>query len=93
MIVASPAEGATVARTFTVTGEAAAVEGTLIWELRDGSRVVTQGITQAGSLTPQPFRFTVTAPRAGRFTIVVYQEATKDGGTPRYAIYRTVTVR
>lgn len=91
--VASPAEGATVTRTFAVTGRAAAVEGTLIWELREGQRVVTQGITQAGALTPEPFRFSVTAPRAGRYTIVVYQEAVKDGSAPRYAVYRTVTVR
>lgn len=93
MTVAAPAEGAIVAPTFIVQGKAAAVEGTLIWELRDGQRVVAQGITQAGTITPEPFQFTVTAPRAGRYTIVVYQEAVKDGTKPRYAIHRTITVR
>ncbi len=68
---------------FTVTGKAAAFEGNVQWELKQGSTVVRRGFTTAKvCCTLSPYRFTVTAP-PGDYTLVVHDEDVSDGeGTP-----------
>jgi len=89
--VLDPTEGKTVGRTFTVTGRGVAFEGNLQWQLRRGSVVVRQGFVQAGSTEVAPFRFTVTAPGPGPYTIRVFEESAKDG-SPTHVVDRRVTV-
>lgn len=90
--VSRPANGDIVSRTFTVSGRAAAVEGTLVWELRRRGDVARRGIARGGSMTPAPYSFRVTAPAAGAYQLRVYQESAKDGG-PANVVVRDVTVR
>lgn len=94
--VVQPSDGSTVARAFEVRGTAVAYEGTLIWGLYPGSgttgTAVVTGIASAGATAPAAFRFTVTAPRAGSYTLAVYQESAKDG-VPTDAVTRRLTVR
>ncbi len=60
--ISSPAEGATVPRQFQVTGQAAAFEANVVWELRQRDRVVRTGFTTAAECcTLSPYAFTVTA--------------------------------
>jgi hypothetical protein len=92
IVVTSPAEGATVNRTFTVTGTSRTAEGTLIWALARGEEVVVNDVAQGGSDGAAPFRFTVTAPAAGTYTLRVFEESAKDGEA-KNEVTRTVTVR
>ena len=91
-----PAEGATVDRSFTVTGRGSAFEGTLLWTL-DGGDVDSgtpsvSGYTAAGVTTPKPFQFTIDAPAAGSYTLTVYRESASDGAKTD-AVTRKITVR
>lgn len=92
IVVTSPAEGATVNRTFTVTGTSRTAEGTLLWALVRGDAVVANDVAQGGSAASAPFRFTVTAPAAGTYTLRVFEESAKDGKAMN-EVTRTITVR
>lgn len=64
---------------FTVQGKAAAFEGNVQWELKQGDTVVRRGSTTARECcTLSPYSFTVTAPR-GDYTLVVHDEDPSDG--------------
>lgn len=77
--ISQPAEGAVVGRTFTVRGQAAAVEANVVWELKQGGRVVKQGDTTASQCcTLSPYSFNVTAP-PGRYDLVVHDTDESDG--------------
>lgn len=90
--VTSPADGATVKRSFTVTGTSRTPEGTVIWALERNGEVVANDVADGGSEKTAPFRFTVTAPAAGTYTLRVFQESAKDGKAAS-EIRRTLTVR
>jgi hypothetical protein len=89
----TPAQDATVDRSFLVRGSGVAFEGTLIWKLADarGNEAVT-GFATAGSIEKQPFQFTVEAPGAGAYTLTVYRESASDG-SPADAVTRRLTIR
>lgn len=94
MQIDSPAEGATVGPTFTVSGEAAAFEANVPWELlRDGA-VVQRGFTSsAEGQRFAPFSFTVTAPRPGRYVVRVVEDDPSDGeGRKPLSDDKTITV-
>ena len=92
IVVTSPVAGATVSRTFTVTGTARTVEGTVLWKLVTGNGdTAATGMTDGGAEAPAPFKFTVTAPAAGEYTLRVFEESAKDGGAIN-AVERTLTV-
>lgn len=90
----TPADGATVDPTFTVSGRAAAFEANVQWELKDGDTVVKQGFTTAAECcTLSPFSFEVTAP-SGSYTLVVHDEDASGGeGSGPVQDTRRVTVR
>ena len=91
----SPADGATVDRTFTVTGRAAAFEANVQWELMKGDTAVEQGFTTAAECcTLSPFSFEVTAPGPGDYTLVVHDEDASGGeGSGPVKDTKRVTVR
>ena len=91
----SPADGATVDRTFTVTGRAAAFEANVQWELMQGDTAVEQGFpTAAECCTLSPFSFAVTAPGPGDYTLVVHDEDASGGeGSGPVKDTKRVTVR
>lgn len=71
----SPAEGATVPGTFTVTGQAAAFEANVQWELRQGDTVVEHSFTTARECcTLAPYSFTVKDVAPGQYTLVVHDD-------------------
>jgi hypothetical protein len=75
-----PADGASVDRTFTVSGRAAAFEANVQWELVQGGSVVEKGFTTAAECcTLSPFSFKVTAPGTGDYTLVVHDEDVSGG--------------
>jgi hypothetical protein len=77
--VTSPAEGATVERRFEVTGQAAAFEANVVWELKQGEEVVDSGFaTAAECCTLSPYSFTVSA-EPGDYTLVVHDTDESDG--------------
>lgn len=93
--VSSPTDGARVGSPFTVTGRAAAFEGTVLWELRSGTRVVRRGFaTAAECCTLAPYSFEVTAP-SGRYTLVVHDQDVSggEGGGAATQDTKTLTVR
>jgi hypothetical protein len=92
IVVTAPAEGSTVNRTFTVTGKSRTAEGTIVWALVRGDEVVANDAAQGGSDGAAPFRFTVTAPAAGTYTLRVFEESAKDGQA-KNEVTRTLTVR
>jgi hypothetical protein len=70
----SPADGAKVSGTFTVTGRAAAFEANVVWELTQGDTVVKHGFATAEECcTLSPYSFKVTAP-PGSYILVVHDE-------------------
>jgi hypothetical protein len=89
----SPAEGATVGRTVTVSGEAAAFEANVPWEVLQDGRVVQRGFTTA-EVGQQfaAFRFTVTlAP--GTYVVRITEDDPSDGeGRPPFSDDKTITV-
>ena len=91
----SPADGATVDRTFTVSGRAAAFEANVQWELMQGDTAVEKGFTTAAECcTLSPFSFEVTAPGPGDYTLVVHDEDASGGeGSGPVKDTKRVTVR
>ena len=91
----SPADGATVDRTFTVSGRAAAFEANVQWELVQGDTVAEKGFTTAAECcTLSPFTFEVTAPGPGDYTLVVHDEDASGGeGSGPVKDTKQVTVR
>lgn len=90
----TPADGAVVDSPFTVTGEAAAFEANVQWELEQGGAVVKRGFTTAEECcTLSPYSFEVSAP-PGRYTLVVHDEDPSGGeGLPPWQDTRQVEVR
>ena len=79
VLIASPAQGATVPTQFTVTGRAATFEANVVWELKRGAATVRNGFTTAEECcTLAPYSFTVTAP-PGDYTLVVHDTDESDG--------------
>ena len=79
MLIESPAQGATVPTTFTVTGRAATFEANVVWELKRGDATVRNGFTTAQECcTLTPYSFTVNAP-PGDYTLVVHDTDESDG--------------
>ena len=76
-----------------VTGRAAAFEGTVLWELRQGDTVVKRGFTTAKQCcTLSPYSFTVSAP-PGDYTLVVHDQDVSDGeGVPVSADTKRITI-
>lgn len=69
--IIDPAEGAEVTSPFEVSGLAAAFEANVVWELRDGDKVVEQGFTTARACCKmEPYSFEVSAP-PGEYTLIV----------------------
>lgn len=94
VLVATPADGAVVDSPFTVTGEAAAFEANVQWELEQDGAVVQRGFTTAEECcTLSPYSFTVQAP-PGTYTLVVHDEDPSGGeGLPPWQDTKQVTVR
>lgn len=77
--VTTPTQGATVPTQFEVTGQAATFEANVVWELKQGDRVVRNGFTTASECcTLSPYTFTVTA-APGDYTLVVHDTDESDG--------------
>ncbi|HEU4514495.1 MAG TPA: Gmad2 immunoglobulin-like domain-containing protein [Nocardioidaceae bacterium] len=69
--IIDPAEGAEVTSPFEVSGLAAAFEANVVWELRDGDKVVEKGFTTARACCKmEPYSFEVSAP-PGEYTLIV----------------------
>jgi hypothetical protein len=91
--VDSPADGASVAGTFTVTGRAATFEANVVWELKQGGAVVKKGFTTAEECcTLSPFSFDVTAP-SGEYTLVVHDTDESGQDLPVDEDTKEITVR
>ncbi len=92
--VSSPADGATVSSPFDVTGQAAAFEANVQWELMQGGTVVKRGATTAEECcTLSPYSFEVTAP-PGDYTVVVHDEDPSGGeGHPPSQDTKRIQVR
>jgi hypothetical protein len=91
----TPADGATVDRTFTVSGRAAAFEANVQWELMQGDTVAEKRFTTAAECcTLSPFSFEVTAPGPGDYTLVVHDEDVSGGeGSGPVKDTKRITVR
>jgi hypothetical protein len=77
--ISEPAEGSTVGTGFTVKGQAATFEANVVWELKQGDKVVRNGFTTAQECcTLSPYEFTVTA-TPGDYTLVVHDTDESDG--------------
>lgn len=89
----APAHGATVPGTFEVTGEAAAFEATVRWEVRKAGAVVASGFaTAAEGQRFSPFRFPLTL-EPGTYEVRVSEDDPSDGeGRPPLADDKQVTV-
>ncbi len=82
LFISAPADGATVSSPFTVSGKAAAYEGNVQWELKQGDTVVRHGFTTAEECcTLSPYSFQVSAP-TGTYTLVVHDEDVGEGPPP-----------
>ena len=79
VIINSPGEGQTVNTRFQVEGQAATFEANVVWELKQGDKVVRHGFTTAAACcTLSYYSFTVTAP-PGKYTLVVHDTDESDG--------------
>lgn len=77
--ISSPTEGAKVPAQFEVTGMASVFEANVVWELKQGDRVVRNGFATATECcTLSPYTFTVTA-TPGDYTLVVHDTDESDG--------------
>lgn len=91
--ITDPGNQAGVVSPFTVTGMAATFEANVVWELKDGQRVVRDGFATAKRCcTPSPYSFTVTAP-AGSYTLVVHDTDDSGQGRGVNSDTREITVR
>jgi hypothetical protein len=93
ILVETPAVGAAVPATFTVSGTASVFEATLVIELRrNGTVLVKQTVTASeGAPGRGTFSTTVHAPSAGAATIAAYAPSAADG-TPQHEQDVAVTV-
>lgn len=89
----SPAHGAVVGSTVTVSGEAAAFEATVPWQVLQDGRVVQSGFTTAeAGQRFAPFSFTVTLP-PGSYVVRITEEDVSDGeGRPPLSDDKAFTV-
>jgi hypothetical protein len=91
--VDSPADGASVSGSFTVSGRAATFEANVVWELMQGSTVVKHGFTTAQECcTLSPYEFKVTAP-PGDYTLVVHDTDESGEGRPVNQDTKEITVQ
>ncbi len=76
-----PIQDADLPSVFEVRGRAATFEANVVWELKQGGRVVRQGFATATQCcTLSPYSFTVSAPDGpGRYTLVVHDTDESDG--------------
>lgn len=91
--VDSPTDGATVSKTFTVTGRAATFEANVVWELKQGAKTVEKGFTTAQECcTLAPYSFDVTAD-PGTYTLVVHDTDESGQGRPVNEDTKEITVQ
>lgn len=89
----NPANGAQVSGTFTVSGRAAAFEANVVWELKQGAKVVRHGFATAQECcTLSPYEFEVTAP-PGAYTLVVHDTDESGEGRPVNEDTKEITVK
>ncbi len=93
IFIASPAAGANVPLTFTVTGSAEVFEATLVVELvRGGKVLVKQSVTASeGAPARGTFEATLRAPSAGDATVTAFAPSAEDG-SPQHQVDVPVTV-
>ena len=93
IFIASPAAGANVPSTFTVTGSAVVFEATLVVELvRGGKVLVKQSVTASeGAPARGTFETTLHAPSAGDATVTAFAPSAEDG-SPQHQVDVPVTV-
>ncbi len=96
--IISPSEGDTVTSGFTVKGVGAFFEANVVWELRQGDKVVASS-AKSGPVMAQecctmaPYTFTVDAP-PGDYTLVVTDEDASGGEGPApFQDTKNITVR
>jgi hypothetical protein len=96
--IISPAEGDTVESGFTVKGVGAFFEANVVWELRQGDKVVASSaksgpVTAEECCTMAPYSFTVDAP-PGDYTLVVRDDDPSGGEGPEpFQDTKDITVR
>lgn len=92
--VLAPLHGATVAHTFTISGDATVFEATVSWEVRQGATVIRRGFVTASAGAPGrgAWRASVTVPAAGSYQVVAFESSAKDG-TALFADTKSITVR
>jgi hypothetical protein len=93
ILVEAPGAGASVHRSFAVTGTASVFEATLVVELRDGNTVVEKRTVTASEGAPGrgTFETELNAPSTGDYTVAAYSPAAADG-TPQHEQDVPVTV-
>jgi hypothetical protein len=94
--IIDPAEGTTVEGAFEVSGVGAFHEANVLWQLRDGDRVVKQGHAMSlEAFRIAPYSFEVPAPPPGTYTLVVAQSDPSGGaeGSGPAQDTKTITVR
>jgi hypothetical protein len=91
--VESPAAGATVSKTFHVTGTAMVFEATFVVELRiAGNVAVKETVTaSAGAPSRGTFDVALTSPARGAAEVVAYEPSAADG-SPLHTVRVPVTV-
>jgi Immunoglobulin-like domain of bacterial spore germination/Sporulation and spore germination len=91
--ISTPSEGARVPTQFEVTGQAATFEANVVWELKQGEKIVRHGFTTATECcTLSPYKFTVNA-TPGDYTLVVHDTDESDGeGVGTSQDTKTITV-
>jgi immunoglobulin-like protein involved in spore germination len=93
ILVETPAAGASVPATFTVSGTASVFEATLVVELRRNGTVLTKQTVTASEGAPGrgTFSTTVQAPSTGAATVAAYAPSAADG-TPQHEQDVAVTI-
>lgn len=91
--IESPATGATVAKTFHVTGTAMVFEATFVLQLRIASKIAVKETVTASAGAPSRGTFDVamTAPASGPAEIVAY-EPSAENGQPLHTVAVPITV-
>jgi len=92
--VESPAAGATVQKTFHVTGTAMVFEATFVVELKISNQVAVKETVTASEGAPNRGTFDValTAPASGPAEVVAY-EASAEDGRPLHTVHVPITVQ
>jgi hypothetical protein len=93
ILIETPASGATVPSSVTVSGSASVFEATLVVELRQDGKVVVHETVTASEGAPGRGTFSVglTAPKSGPATVVAFAPSAADG-TPQHEQDVPVTV-